>query len=556
MPGKRTKKVTAKAGKKKEEEKVIPSFPPYFYYGLLFLEIAFVFGVRLRLMNMPLERDEGEYAYMGQLLLRGIPPYKIAYNMKLPGTYVSYAAIMGVFGETRSAIHLGLAFINIATIVLVYLLGRRLSGQAGGITASATYGVTSLSPSVLGFAGHATHFVVLGSTAGALLLLKATEREGKLRPFFLSGLLMGIAFIMKQPGALFIAFGAVYVVFTEWQRRSSWRVMGRALGLYCLGAALPYALTCILLTYAGAFPAFWFWTVSYAAQYASQVRLAVGIHIFWSTLHDVCMPAIWLWILGGFGLIACLWNREERSDAQFVLVFFAFSFLAVCPGLLFRPHYFILLLPALSLLVAIAISTGIRLIKEFSSSRVTVCVPAMAFLLALGAAIYQQRAFFFELDPTGACRMVYGVNPFPEAILIADYIRNHSTADARIAVLGSEPEIYFYANRLSATGYIYTYPLMEEQKYAEDMQRQMIDEIEKGQPEYLVVVQMQDSWLVHPNSQMRIFSWANRYAGEHYDLAGTANIHPASTEYRWDENAKTPAAHAPLSVLVFKRKSS
>jgi hypothetical protein len=45
---------------------------------------------------------------------------------------------------------------------------------------------------------------------------------------------------------------------------------------------------------------------------------------------------------------------------------------------------------------------------------------------------------------------------------------------ARIADLGSEPEIYFYAHLHSATGYIYTYGLMDEQKYAWTMQRETI----------------------------------------------------------------------------------
>ena len=36
---------------------------------------------------MPLERDEGEYAYIGQLILRGEIPYVAAHSMKLPGVY-------------------------------------------------------------------------------------------------------------------------------------------------------------------------------------------------------------------------------------------------------------------------------------------------------------------------------------------------------------------------------------------------------------------------------------------------------------------------------------
>mgnify|MGYP003299295094 CR=1 FL=1 len=73
------------------------------------------------------------------------------------------------------------------------------------------------------------------------------------------------------------------------------------------------------------------------------------------------------------------------------------------------------------------------------------------------------------MGPLFACRSMYGANPFPEALKIAEYLRNHSSPAARIAVLGSEPEIYFYAARHSATGYIYMYPLMEPQPFAERM---------------------------------------------------------------------------------------
>lgn len=77
-------------------------------------------------MDVPLERDEGEYAYAGQLILQGVPPYRLAYNMKLPGTYAAYAGIMAVFGQTVRGIHLGLLLVNLAAAALLFLLGRRL----------------------------------------------------------------------------------------------------------------------------------------------------------------------------------------------------------------------------------------------------------------------------------------------------------------------------------------------------------------------------------------------------------------------------------------------
>ena len=77
------------------------------HYLLMFLVLLVVIWVRVRLLDVPLERDEGEYAYMGQLLLKGIPPYLNVYTMKLPGVSVVYAIFMVLFGQTPFGIHLG-----------------------------------------------------------------------------------------------------------------------------------------------------------------------------------------------------------------------------------------------------------------------------------------------------------------------------------------------------------------------------------------------------------------------------------------------------------------
>ena len=53
----------------------------------LLVVIAFLAIVRLRIASVALERVEGEYAYAGQLILQGVPPYRLVYNMKFPGVY-------------------------------------------------------------------------------------------------------------------------------------------------------------------------------------------------------------------------------------------------------------------------------------------------------------------------------------------------------------------------------------------------------------------------------------------------------------------------------------
>src|SRR5438067_7520870 len=119
-------------------------------WGILAIIVfGLVIAIRIRLLGIPLERDEGEYAYAGQLMSQGTAPYKLAYNMKFPGTYAAYALIMAIFGQTIVDIHLGLLLINAATILLIFLLGRRLIDSIAGLAAAMAYAVLSVSPSVV-----------------------------------------------------------------------------------------------------------------------------------------------------------------------------------------------------------------------------------------------------------------------------------------------------------------------------------------------------------------------------------------------------------------------
>ena len=98
-----------------------------FFKLLLFLIIVMTFGIRARLASMPLERDEGEYAYMGQQILAGIPPYKEAFAMKFPGIYLAYSGIFITLGQTDTAIRWGTLLMNIATAVIVFLIAKNFS---------------------------------------------------------------------------------------------------------------------------------------------------------------------------------------------------------------------------------------------------------------------------------------------------------------------------------------------------------------------------------------------------------------------------------------------
>jgi hypothetical protein len=167
----------------------------------------------------------------------------------------------------------------------------------------------------------------------------------------------------------------------------------------------------------------------------------------------------------------------------------------------------------------------------------------------------QERSYLFALPPVAVARAVYGMNPFAEAIEVARYLRERSTPADQIGVVGSEPEIYFYARRRAATSYMYTYPLMEPHPFARRMQEDMIAQLERARPRFLVLVNVDTSWSLRPDSATLLLDWAARAANEAYRQVGLVEITPGGpTTYRWDAAAQDAVPRAPAYVAVFERR--
>jgi hypothetical protein len=557
------------------------------WVALVLLAAAMLFStlVRWRLREFPLERDEGGMAYMGQLLLHGIPPYQLACHEKLPGIYVAYAALMAIFGETAAGIHLGLLAVNLATVILIFFFAKELFGSLAGGMAAASYSLLAVSPSVLGTAAHATHFVAFFGVAATWVLWRALRSE-KTYLLLASGLLFGTAFLMKQHGVFLSGFGGLAVVVHYARRRPfSWRKLLAGSAAFALGVILPYAATCLWLWRAGVFERFWLWTVVYSRSHVGEFSIRRGVWEFCSHISGVLDPNWPLWIAALLGALVVGWAKDARKARWFVFAYFAFSFLCVCPGFFFREHYFIVLLPPVAILSGVgcarllSYAAGWRMgtrgvegsrqwplpkprrdrrnavsTSQAAAPGVLLWPAIMLLLAAVTFIVWQQREFFFVWTPTQACQEVYEGDPFWESPVIADYLSRHSTPDQRIAVLGSEPQLYFYARRISATRHIYAYPLVERQPLALAMQEEMCQEIEAAKPVFLVVVQTDTSWVPDPGYSHFIFEWAGSYLQDHYRPVGLVEILSRErTDFRWDDEAAYAQPRTPNHVWIFQR---
>src|SRR5207245_211765 len=302
---------------------------------------------------------------------------------------------------------------------------------------------------------------------------------------------------------------------------------------------------------AGTFPNFWFWTFTYASKYATAMPLARGVLNLDSALRRLLPASYLVVVLACLGLSTFLWDRETRSRGLLVPLLLCASLLATSAGLYFRAQYFILLLPALAVLTGVAVDAVARRLASVRARAFRYGIPIVLATVPLLHLVYLERTILFADTPHEASRAIYGSNPFPESVEIGRYIREHTSPSERIAVVGSEPQIYFYARRRAATGYVYTYALMEPQPYAASMQHHMIREIEAHNPRFVVFVRVPPSWLMTPNSDETIFQWFDEYQ-KRFDRVGVVEIVSLrQTRYLWGPEAAayTPRSEAWLMIL-------
>ncbi len=505
--------------------------------------------VRLRLASMPLERDEGEFAYMGQLMLQGIPPYQLAFNIKMPGTYATYAVLMALFGQSPTGIHLGFLFVNLGTLGLLYLLARRWLDEAGVLVCCAAYVLLSLSSAVLGLQAHATHLVMVNALGGLLLLLRAREKGGRGLMYF-SGLLFGLSFLCKQPGLFFGLFALTVLGRDGWEAGAAqWRLCVRNVVLFTLGLVTPLAVSCLILWRAGTFARFWFWTVTYARTHTDLMPVGYVLHRLATSASGGFER--WLFLMGFAGWV---WLLFQKGPMKFFMsAFLIFSVMALLVGRYLAQHYFVVMLPIICLLVGVAVPawTGLLARTRWPWLRVA---PVAVFLGICAGLIRSNGSVWFAEPPEVACADIYFACPFVECFQIGRFIREHSTPRDRIAVIGSEPEIYFYAQRHSVSGYIYMYDLVEPQPYARAMQQEFIHDVEAAQPEYLVLVNTGTSWMTWADADPALFKWINRYPRTSYDLIGVTEMYPSHTEYRWGKEAVAEKPKTYNAIFVWKKK--
>jgi 4-amino-4-deoxy-L-arabinose transferase-like glycosyltransferase len=472
--------------------------------GLILITAA----VRIPLLNVPLERDEGEYAYIAWRLGHNELPYRDWVDQKPPAIFWVYRAALALPFEPIRAVHFAALLFAAASSCALFFLALRFMSRFWAFMAAALFVLLSVDPLAQGTAANTELFMLLPLILSQIAFLKAADNPRKVLSMLLCGALTGIAIAFKQVAAVnWFLLIALYPIFAAPKKR--WRNSLAFTGWSLSGL---FAIAGIIALY--------FWTrhglselvdnvLTHNLEYVGAMTWSDRLHFCSETLTRLARTEALVWIFSAAGLIALIFAGKGKWFA-FLTGWLITSMIGVSASGYFFPHYFQQLLPPLALIAVF----GAQWLSELWSRRSPWIPRALFGLLLVVLPLKTFWPFWFSYTPADAVRKIYPGNFFAEMPEFAARIAQVTTSEQRVFVFGAEPELLFYARRVSATRYIFLFPLYGPYRNAREKQVAAANEIQRAAPAAAVYVP--NDLFFNPGSDQYFTDWSFSYLQEKF----------------------------------------
>ncbi|HEY7032743.1 MAG TPA: glycosyltransferase family 39 protein [Thermomicrobiales bacterium] len=441
--------------------------------GWSVLVVVVSFGLRWPFIGVPLNADEGGYAYVARRWLDGRGHlYDDLWISRPQGIFLAYGLIFRTLGTSVEAIHLGAWFVGLATTLFVWLFARDWLGRRAGIAAALVFTLINGSPYLEGYTANAEVFMALPSAAVVWLLWRWMRREGGRGTLLAVGVLAAVATLLKPSGVVMlpVAIGFVWLLGD-----ASWRqVLGRWAwigGGFVLGMApalihgwlvgwhdFVYASFTYRLEYQSSA------TVTRAHHWERMVRLvrhcrallaAVGVVIGARWAAGLAWrPAPVSWpaprVAGVVAEPLFFGRSMARSDEEQGGLLLRLWLLGCLAGIAMGGdwwyHYLIQIAAPLAIWLVAALGDLSGLLGRTRWRMVTLAIVALLigqyWVGAIGG-------------PNRISTWLYHREEVVAAAGVATYLNTHSPAEAPVYVAFSQPAISYLANRPSPYRYLY-----------------------------------------------------------------------------------------------------
>ncbi|MGK5740476.1 hypothetical protein [Micromonospora sp. URMC 103] len=383
--------------------------------------------------------DEGGYAHVVQQWSRGARLYGEAWLDRPQGLLLTYRFLLWI-DDAGWTIRLGAVAAGLAITVLVGLIAWLLVNPRAGVVAAGVYAVAGVAPHIEGFTLNGELLASAPATlaVAASLLWRRYPSAGWL---VTAGLAAGIAVTMKPSGVDGIAVGLAVLLVPARHRP----VAGPPVAPFLAASAVPVALSAVHGWHVG-----WrdYWTALVGYQVAALNGPATGPGARWAdftgSLGTVAQDLAVLAAVAGVGVRLL---RGSRFARWILLAWLGAAALGVNLGGSYWPHYYVQLLPPLTVLAGVAITAVPRPGLRLAAAAIAL-LPQLVWLGALVPASTAERQ---DRIP------YYGLARRDERI--AAVVRAATAPDDRIFVLVSQSNIYFLAQRATDYPYLWGRPI-------------------------------------------------------------------------------------------------
>ena len=392
--------------------------------------------------------DEAYYGTIANDILDGGTVYRTAVDTKPPGMYYIYAGVFQLSGRNNlRAVHLLAIFVVAATALLLRRIGARVADDWAGAWAGIGYALfvhAYLPRDTL--AANSEIFASLPLVLSVLVFLQGEEKAGW-GWMFLSGALVGLATLIRQPSAvnLGVMLACLAYAWLILRTHSFGRVLAAGSGVATGFIAVIAGLACYYKWQGNLHDAY-LWAWAFAIRYIESETTFLFVLERLVTVH-LTVILVWglLWYFGIRQVVETLRSfrhtKPVSTEAILLILWLGLTYVTIFIGWRFPGHYHLAVLPPLSILAGQAFSRFVA--KQRRSPQLrwrwirtgivgAAAVPAISFLIMAFATRTKDLDF----------------------LPIVQQIVERTSPGDRIFVWGSYPQFYSFSDRRMATRFV------------------------------------------------------------------------------------------------------
>ncbi len=460
--------------------------------------------LRLHALDLPLETDECNYAYIGARLLDEQRLYVDLWDHQPPGVFMLFAGVIALLGDAPEVFRgMAIAF-SLGSLWLVFAIARGVGGLTAGVVGAMLFALASSDPGTAGEGCNREIYMNTLILAAWYLALRSSGAEARKleRPMsswlvFASGAALGLASLIKTVVAVHWIVLAVWIAWMAWStapRTVRLKRVGLALLLFSAGPLLIWLATFAWFGWTGRFAEFFdavfMFNLGYSGVDEAPARRLIEFftpprHPF---IFDSALP---LWIGGFVATLHMAFRVVRNSDrgASAVLAFLVGAYLAICLPGRFWPHYYYLLIPPLAVVCSLTVASIAgwvrRGVQRSIAIRRTLAVVVIGALPAV-LAVTQYRNYFSQ-SLFGITVKRYNSRDFWGRAQGQNVQRVTNPGD-EVFVYGNDTQIYYYANRRCASSFTMITGIQSGYDGIDLRRQRLIDELTQHLPRVIIVL--------------------------------------------------------------------